>query len=390
MTATLADSPAETPARRYARAAKAAGCPREQVRNFLKARIVLQPKQLRASAAARLCDHEGGPTKVGFGGSRGSAKSHWGIAQVVADDCTRQPGLKGLYLRKVGKSGREAVQDLRRQVLHSVPHEYKVQEGRLVLPNGSSVILGHFQSEKDVDNYLGLEYDVTLVEEATQLSASKIKDIGTCVRSSKPGWRPRMYFTSNPGNVGHAWFKRLFIEPLRADAESDTRFVQAYPWDNAFLNPEYRATLDALTGWKRRAWRDGDWDLAAGQFFTNFRRESVVRELPEGRMPEHWRAWLGFDYGFSHYTSVHLMGTDGDGNLWVADEHAERGWLPDQHYAAIRSMLGRHGRYRREDGRDVLQVEGCYAGHDVFNKDRSGSSTADVYAALGLEMSRAA
>ena len=56
-------------------AALAAGCPEEQVRNLVRAKVFLQPRQLAASAAARLCDQEGGPTAVGYGGARGGGKS---------------------------------------------------------------------------------------------------------------------------------------------------------------------------------------------------------------------------------------------------------------------------------------------------------------------------
>lgn len=58
-------------AERYIAEAQRAGCPPDQITNFLRGGVVLQPKQLEASAAARLCDHPGGPTKVGFGGARG-------------------------------------------------------------------------------------------------------------------------------------------------------------------------------------------------------------------------------------------------------------------------------------------------------------------------------
>ncbi len=51
--------------------ALAAGCPEDQVRNLMAARAYLQPRQLAASAAARLCDRADGPTAVGFGGARG-------------------------------------------------------------------------------------------------------------------------------------------------------------------------------------------------------------------------------------------------------------------------------------------------------------------------------
>src|SRR4051812_33708618 len=61
-------------ASRYFDAARDAGCPRDQVRNFLRAGVVLQPKQLLASALARQCDLPGGPVELAYGGARGGGK----------------------------------------------------------------------------------------------------------------------------------------------------------------------------------------------------------------------------------------------------------------------------------------------------------------------------
>jgi hypothetical protein len=72
----------------------------------------------------------------------------------------------------------------------------------------------------------------------------------------------------------------------------------------------YRAYQEWLAAW---AWLDGDWDLAAGQFFTTFRRDvHVVADFDETRARE-WFAAL--DYGFAHHTVVLLGCTDGDGVL---------------------------------------------------------------------------
>src|SRR5207237_7502334 len=76
-------TPAETHAARFEAAVRAAGNPRDQVERLLRAGIVLQARQLVASAAARLCDAEGGPTEVAYGGARGGGKSHWAIAQLA-------------------------------------------------------------------------------------------------------------------------------------------------------------------------------------------------------------------------------------------------------------------------------------------------------------------
>src|SRR5262245_7572979 len=197
----------------YIESALDSGCPPDQLENFACAGITLQPKQLLASSAARLCDQPEGPTAIGYGGARGGGKSHWLLAQMGADDCQRVPGLKCLLLRKVGKSNLENFEDLRLRLFTHLPHEFAPYRGVLTFKNGSRIIAGHFQSEKDIDSYLGLEYDVIGIEEATTLTSRKHQDISTCCRTSKPNWRPRMYSTANPGGVGHTWYKHKFIVP---------------------------------------------------------------------------------------------------------------------------------------------------------------------------------
>jgi hypothetical protein len=149
------------------------GCPPDQLLNFANAGIILQPKQLAASAAARLCDKPDGPKAVGYGGARGGGKTHWLFAQMGADDCQRLPGLKCLLLRKVGKSNLENAEALRQRLFHLLPHEFNASRGILKFANESQIRLGHYQCEKDIDTYLGLEYDVIGIEEATQLTARK-------------------------------------------------------------------------------------------------------------------------------------------------------------------------------------------------------------------------
>jgi hypothetical protein len=364
------------------------------MRNFERARVVLQERQLVASASARQCDRASGPTAIGYGGARGGGKSHWLLAQMGADDCQRVPGLKCLLLRKVGKANMEHFEDLRRRLFGQLRHDFSAYRGVLNFANGSRIIAGHFQNEKDIDAYLGLEYDVIGIEEATTLSSRKHQDISTCCRTSKPNWRPRIYSTSNPGGIGHAWYRTKFIVPFQKREETETRFIPARVTDNRFNNPEYQRVLEKLTGWQKRAWLDGDWDIAAGQFFTTFRRDvHVISSFDETRARE-WFAAL--DYGFTHYTVVYLGCTDGDGNLFVLDEHAERLWLPQRHVPGIVAMLGRH-RINAERGlRRAEQVETrplqlsdlkrFVAGADVFSKQSDGSTVASQYAKLGITL----
>jgi hypothetical protein len=147
--------------------------------------------------------------------------------------------------------------------------------------------------------------------------------------------------------------------------------------DNRFNNPEYRRVLEGLSGWQKRAWLDGEWDIAAGQFFTTFRRDVHVVDQFDDKRGVEWACSL--DYGFTHYTVVLLGCLDGDGNLFVVDEHAERKWLPDRHAAAVKAMLARHGLA-------VDRLRRFVAGADVFSKQSDGSTVASQYARLGITL----
>lgn len=376
---------AQTPVERFIVAAREAGCPYDQVMNLLAAGVVLQPRQLLASAAARLCDAGDGPTEIGYGGARGGGKSHWSLVQVAADDCQRFPGLKCLFLRKVGKALKEGFEDLLRRTLGTLEYTYVASKGTLYFPNGSQILLGHFQKESDIDAYLGLEYDIIVVEEATTLSASKVKAIRTCNRSSKPGWRPRMYFTTNPGGIGHVWFFERLVKPHRpgkailplSKQTGSTRFIPATVDDNRCVNSDYGAQLDTLTGWQLRAWRHGDWDIAAGQFFTTFRRD--VHAISPFRIPRDWVVWGSLDYGWTHYTVFHLHALDGDGNRYTIGEHAARGWLVERHAQAIKELLDRRGV-------PLSRLKTIVAGSDVFSPKQQGATIASDYKAHGIKL----
>jgi hypothetical protein len=352
------------------------------MQRFERADVILQSRQLVASAAARLCDAPDGPTAIGYGGARGGGKSHWLLAQMGADDCQRVPGLKCLLLRKVGKANLEHFEDLRRRLFGKLKHDFSAFRGVLTFANGSRIIAGHFQNEKDIDAYLGLEYDVIGIEEATTLTARKYQDISTCCRTSKSNFRPRIYSTTNPGGVGHGWYRTKFVLPMLEKRETETRFIPARVTDNRWNNPEYVRVLQNLTGWQKRAWLDGDWDIAAGQYFTTLRREvHVVQDFDETRARE-W--FVALDYGFAHYTVALLGCTDGDGNIFVVDEHAERLWLPERHAAAIKAMLARHKIGNRKLA--VEDLKRIVAGADVFSRQSDGTTIAAQYAKHGLSL----
>lgn len=367
------------------RHAKEAGMEREQIERFIKAGYVPQPKQMEFHAAAAECNRPGGPTYVGYGGTRGQAKSHATLAQATLDDMQTHPGLKFLYLRKIKSKALESFDDLRRKVLQFTEHEYK--NSVLRLPNGSFMVMGGFRSESEIDNYLGLEYDGIVIEDAPSLSESKHRAIIGARRTARTDWRVRVYESANPGGVGHGWYRKLFYDPWRKGTETETRFVHTLMGDNVFIDEEYEKYLEGLTGWLRRAWRDGDFEISAGMFFDNWDAERIVIE-PFAQSADHherrgWRFFLTMDWGYQHWCVVYLLGMDRNRTVYVIDEHAQRRWQVPQHVEAINAMLFRYG---LQD----WQIESFVAGADTFSvTGDSEISIADRFAQAGLPLTRA-
>ena len=170
---------------------------------------------------------------------------------------------------------------------------------------------GHFQNEKDIDAYLGLEYDVIGIEEATTLTSRKFQDITTCCRSSQAGLAAADLFDDEPRRGGSC----VVSDEVRGavsgeDGKTETQVSCRRGWmTTRSTTRSIGGYWRGLAGWQKRAWLDGDWDIAAGQFFTTFRREvHVVSDFDDTRARE-WFAAL--DYGFTHYTVVLLGCTDG-------------------------------------------------------------------------------
>jgi len=352
---------------RFIETARGAGCPRSQVANFIRGRYAAQPKQLAFHSVARAADALDGPRHLGMGGARGPGKSHAVAAQVWLDDCQRFPGLKALMIRKTGKALKESAADLRLKVLKRTPHKYNKGTGTIEFPNGSRVLLGNYRDERSFNALLGLEYDLIVIEEATTLEAQKYKLINTCCRTSKAGWRPRIYSNANPGGIGHNWYHRRFIKD---GGQSDSVFIPATYKDNAFLDPDYVKALEGLTGWLRRAWLLGDWNVHVGTYFTNFDDSvHVVRAHQVKALG--YRFHLAVDYGFQHPTAALLLAV-GDRTVYVVDEYREAKRLTATHSRSLDAMLSKWRLLRRHIREFTL-------GQDAWQKGKDGTTVADEY-----------
>ncbi len=363
------------------------GNPTDQIDNFLRYGYIPQPKQLRFHKAAREADRADAFNEIAFGGARGGGKTHAIFAQIVLDDTQRQPGLKSLFLRYAKGKAKEQFDDLVSEVLRHVPktiYDWSSHSGVLKI-FGGRVIVGHFKNASDIANYLGLQYDEIGVEECTQLEWRFYKSVLDANRTSKENWRPRAYNSTNPGGIGHNWYKKRFILPQRDSSldEGNTTFIQSTVEDNSFLDDDYTRKLDENVGWKYRAHRKGDWDIAAGQYFENWRNE--IHNIEAFSPPADWDYWLSIDIGYAHWNMVYLHCVSGDGVIYTIDELAHRRTFADEIAPDVLDMLARWELVPDD-------LVGIYAGSDAFSVNaQSGTeqSVAEQYEAYGLELDRA-
>ena len=360
------------------------GCLPEQMRNFFKAGVFLQEKQLEFCAIARECDQPDGPKAILSGGGRGSSKTHAVLAQIFCDDCQRVPNLKVLTLRKVGRANKEQIQDFRKKLLGQLPHNYREQASTITFENGSLVVMGNFKDEKDIDKYLGLEYDLIYIMESNQLTQTKKINILSCLRTNKTNWRPRCYQDTNPGGIDHVGSKFLFVEPWKREMaggakQTETRYIHSTVDDNKFVDSGYKEYLEKLVGWQREAWLNGSWEFMAGAFFSNFHPDTHVYPNPQTDLnPRAITRWFaGLDYGYSHPTAFSLCCEDESGNIFVVAEYGQSNTLIEQHAANIKDICSMHGL-------DVGELEFIAAGKDCFRVDKDGSTVATEYQECGV------
>lgn len=368
----------------YVQNAYDAGCPRDQLENFAAAGYVALPSLLSFHAAARECDQRradgSGIREILLDGTRGSAKSHAVIAQVCLDDCRRVDGLKVLFLRKTQKAAGESFSDLVGRVLRYTPHV--ANTAKIVLPNGSRVVIGGFRNDSDIDKYLGIEFDLIVIEEISQLSEGKVLALLGSLRTSRDDWVPRLYSTTNPGGIGHTFCKERYVTPNIECRETTTRrFFCSYK-DNPFINKEYRDYLESLTGDLAAAWRDGNWDIFAGQVFSMWRRNLHV--IKPFEIPEHWPRWEGTDWGSAAPYCTEWVTKNPDTGRFYAYREAYQAGLSDRQQArTIKS-------HRAE--LEVIKVS--WADPSMWGKknqkdDGRITSSADEYAEEGVRLTKA-
>ncbi len=316
-------------------------------------RIALQPKQ-------RLFRESIETTPVTlYGGARGGGKSY-SLRNILLFRRFQYPKSHGAIFRRTYP---ELEANHIRPLFQEHPflrQFWNDSKKLLTLPNGSTLQFCHCANEQDVSLYQGREFHDLGIDEAGQWSEAMFRTLQGSNRSSTPGIPARTAITANPGGVGHGWLKRIFIERRLNERErtGDYTFIQALVDDNQALienDPDYVHRLNTEPNEAlRRAYRFGDWDIFAGQFFGEIRREKHL--VKPFAIPSHWTRFGAYDFGFNHPGAFGWFACDEDGNVYLYRELVEAGLRIDQLCKRLKSY------------EDTEKLSPIVAGHDCWAK----------------------
>lgn len=122
----------------------------------------------------------------------------------------------------------------------------------------------------DPSKYMSSEFAGIFVEELTRNDEQTFQDLRNRLRY--PGISDVKFMgATNPGGVGHAWVRKLFVDHNSDDGEQERFFyVHANVYDNKHVSPTYIKQLESLPEQKRKAYLEGSWDVFEGQYFSEF------------------------------------------------------------------------------------------------------------------------
>ena len=245
-----------------------------------------------------------------YGGARGGGKTMCGLAWLLRG--TENPKYRALVIRRNAEDLADWVDRARAMYPHA---KVTGKPATITFPSGAVIRCGHLKDENAYEKYQGHEYHRIVIEELTQIpnEESYLKLVSSC-RSTVEGLSPRVFCTANPGGKGHQWVKNRFIDGHTAmksfkDTESGRKriYIPATIDDNPTLvnhDPDYVKYLESLPEPLRSAWRFGDWDVFAGQYFIEWNPNVHVideqKAIELGYEDSLNRRYMGIDWGFAN------------------------------------------------------------------------------------------
>ena len=147
---------------------------------------------------------------------------------------------------------------------------------------GGGVLL--LRNLDDPSKYMSSEFGLVAVDELTKNPPDVFHNLRARIRWPGLGRQTKFIAGTNPGNIGHEWVKKIWIDKVFDKNEQEIEefaYVPATVTDNPYIDESYVKSLESLPERMMKALREGSWDITAGMYFPEFDRERhVVEDIP--------------------------------------------------------------------------------------------------------------
>lgn len=255
-----------------------------------------------------------------YGGAVGGGKTELLIMAPIVYGFHRNPKFKGVLFRKTFKQLNETLIPRAMEFYSALGAKYNETKHQWKFPSGAVIWASYLETMKDARDHDTAEYNYAAFEELTHFERDIYLYITSRVRTSTSELPAIVRNAATPGNIGHAWVRKRFVEPdqeggkIIYDKLSDTRriFIRARGTDNPHLvrnDPGYFNRLRVLPLAEQKARIDGDWWVFSGQVFNEFREKKFISEPTNAihvvrpfDIPEWYPRIISIDWGYTAHT----------------------------------------------------------------------------------------
>lgn len=264
-----------------------------------------------------------------YGGAAGGGKTEAILWEAVFH-CLMNKKLKGAIFRRNYPEIEKYFIQRAMDKLPKSAYRYNKQKHVMVFTaTGSQIEFCQCEGDYDLPNYQGAEWDFLAIDEFTQFTEYQFKYLFGRLRTSKADWLPIFFGGCNPGGIGHAWVKRIFVdqELTLEERRFSWAFIPAKLEDNPKMlefNPFYEDQLMVLPDpVLREAMRHGNWNIFAGQYFSEIRYD--IHGFEPFEIPLQWKRFIAVDYGYDHpAVALFFAIDDNKGDIWIYKELVTR------------------------------------------------------------------
>ena len=156
--------------------------------------------------------------EVLYGGAAGGGKSYAMLADPLHG--LNDPNFSGLLVRHTTEELRELIQKSQELYPKAVPGiRWSERKSQWISPRGGRLWMSYLDKDMDVTRYQGQAFNWIGFDELTQWATPYAWDYMRSRLRSAQSSQLGLYMraTTNPGGAGHAWVKKMFIDPSPAN-----------------------------------------------------------------------------------------------------------------------------------------------------------------------------